>query len=614
MTTTHRPEYPRPQFEREEWMNLNGTWEFAFDDNLGSQSRIADIAFDQKIEVPFCFQSEASGIGETGYHDWVWYCRQFEVPKEWQNQRIVLNFGAVDYQCWLYVNDQYVGTHTGGHTTFSFDITSALQKKTGGIHEIVLKVYDPDCDERIPRGKQYWHEDSASIWYTRTTGIWQTVWLEPVDTRAHIEDIQFTPDFDNGKIQVRYQLAGDYLGMRLKTKISYEGKTLVEEQQTIHDTHLKRSYYLFNYEADRSDFHGQGWTWSPATPNLYDVEVTLLESEGTLETIVSESVDSVKTYFGMRKVHIQDGMVHLNNRPYYQKLVLDQGYWPSTLMTAPTDEDFIKDIELAKAMGFNGCRKHQKVEDPRFLYWADRLGFLVWGECASPSVFSEEGAAALSAEWVEIIKRDYNHPCIVTWVPINESWGVPEIAVSRQQQHFSQALYHMIHTLDTTRLVISNDGWEMTETDICGIHSYIHGSSEQVDMYEAFVKDLATREAILASEPNRRKIYCPGFVSRDAPFMLTECGGIGYNPDSEGWGYTRANSVDDYVADYDRVVKAIYHSQVLNGFCYTQLADVEQEKNGLLTANRQPKAPVEKIAAVNNQWHPMTINKADFFK
>ena len=604
MTTTHRPEYPRPQFVRKTWLNLNGTWDFAFSDSQGEATTVDTVSFDRQIEVPYCFQSEMSGIHETGYHDWVWYQREFMLPEEWQKQRIMLHFGAVDYRCWVYVDNQYIGTHTGGHTSFSFDVTEAL--KTEGKHTVKVKVWDPSRDERISRGKQYWQEDSAAIWYTRTTGIWQTVWLEPVAKKAHIEDLRFTPDFDHGVIKVRYCLAGDFIGKQLKTVISYQGQVLIEETQTIHDMHLKKSFYLFNYEADRSDFHGQGWTWSPETPNLYDVEVTLLEktSAGT-ETLL----DQIDSYFGLRKIHIQDGMVHLNNRPYYQKLVLDQGYWPESLMTAPTDDDFIKDIRLAKEMGFNGCRKHQTVADPRFLYWADRLGFLVWGECASPSVFSEEGAESLIDEWFEIIRRDYNHPAIVTWVPINESWGVPEIAVNRQQQHFSQAIYHTIHALDTTRLVISNDGWEMTDTDISAIHSYIHGAVNQPEMYQAFTEDLRTKENILSSEPNRRKLYCPGFTYQGEPFLLTECGGIGYDPNAEGWGYTRAELEEGFLADYDRIVKAIYHSEVLNGFCYTQLTDVEQEKNGLLSAGRQPKVPVEKIAAINEQWHPMTIKK-----
>lgn len=608
MTTRHRPEYPRPQFVRQEWLNLNGTWDFTFADGPEEEFTAETVVFDRQIEVPFCFQSKLSGIGETGYHDRVWYRREFEVPAEWEGQQVLLNFGAVDYRCRVYVNDRYIGNHTGGHTSFAFDITEALAGSFGAgkVHTLKVAVTDPSKDERIPRGKQYWQEASAAIWYTRTTGIWQTVWLEPVAKDAHIEDLRFTPDFDHGMIGIRYRLAGDPSGKRVKTVISYQGQVLVEEVQTLHDPHLKKSFYLFNYEADRSDFHGQGWTWSPETPNLYDVEVTLLDRDATGQEAV---LDHVGSYFGLRKVHIQDGMVHLNNRPYYQKLVLDQGYWPDSLMTAPTDDDFVKDIRLAKEMGFNGCRKHQTVADPRFLYWADRMGFLVWGECAAPSVFSEEGAEALTAEWFEIIRRDYNHPAIVTWVPINESWGVPEIAVDRQQQHFSQAIYHTIHALDTTRPVISNDGWEMTETDISAIHSYIHGASDQPEMYQAFVEDLRTRESILGSEPNRRKLYCPGFSYQGEPFMLTECGGIGYDPNAEGWGYTRAESAEGFLKDYERIVKAIYHSEVLNGFCYTQLTDVEQEKNGLLTADRQPKVPTEQIAAINGQWHPMTIKK-----
>ena len=592
----YREEYPRPQFVRENWLNLNGCWEFEFADSLADNSLLKQ-AFSKAIEVPFAFQSEQSGIHETGYHDVVWYRRTFQVPEEWREQAIQLHFGAVDYHCWLYINHQFVGEHIGGHTSFSFDISEYL---TGEQEEITLKVFDPAKDETIPRGKQYWQEQAAAIWYTRTTGIWQTVWLEPVP-QARLENVEFTCQFEEGAIQLDYHFSPKTLGKRLRTLISYKEETIVELEQVVHDCAFQQTVSLFNQRIDRSDFHGSGWTWTPETPNLFQVKFEIFD--------VQESLDWVTSYFGMRKVHIQDGMVHLNNRPYYQKLVLDQGYWPQSLMTAPSDAALRQDIELAKAMGFNGCRKHQTISDPRFLYWADKLGFIVWGECASPSVFSTQGVRALTNEWFEIIQRDYNHPCILTWVPINESWGVPEIAVSRQQQHYAQALYHLIHTLDPTRLVISNDGWEMTETDICAVHSYVHGQQAEVAKYEFFKAELRTKAALLGSEPNRRKLYCPGFSNQGEPILLTECGGIGYTPGTKGWGYTNVDSATEFLRDYHRVIDAIYQSEVLHGFCYTQLTDVEQEKNGLLTADREAKVPLAEILKINNQWYQEIIHK-----
>lgn len=595
-----RSEYPRPQFERKEWLTLNGNWQFDFDDyEVGSQQKWyqVDKKLTQNIKVPFVFQSELSGINDPSYHDYIWYKRNFVIPKKWSKEKIMIHFGAVDYHAWVFINGQFVGEHVGGHTAFSFEISDYLKL---GENQITVKVFDPSEDEKIPRGKQYWQEKPAAIWYTRTTGIWQTVWIEPLSDEAFLSDVRFTSDFDRGMVEIEYKLSGDYIGKRIRTNISFDGQVLMEDFHTIYDSTILKSFYLFNKEANRSDFHGQGWTWTPDTPNLFDVEIEILRD--------NVSLDLVNTYFGLRKVHIQDGMIHLNNRPFYQKLILDQGYWPNSLMTAPTDEDFIKDIRLAKEMGFNGCRKHQKIEDPRFLYWADKLGFIVWGECASPSVYSEEGVSSLMNEWYEIIRRDYNHPCILTWVPINESWGVPEISQNRQQQHFSQAIYHMIHSLDTTRLVISNDGWEMTETDICAVHSYIHGESHEKEKYEYFVESIRTRENIINSEPNRRKIYCPGFTDLGVPIMLTEFGGIGFNKKSQGWGYTSVSSEVDFLNEYRRIIEAVYNSESINGFCYTQLTDVEQEKNGLLTSNRHAKVETAKIREINNQWHS-TITK-----
>ena len=590
----YRKEYPRPQFERDKWLNLNGTWQFSFDDyQAGEEERWfqPNYALKSKIEVPFCFQSKLSGIEDTTCHDYVWYKRNFTIPKEWLGKKIILHFGAVDYQAFVYVNGKFVGEHVGGHTPFSLDITNFL---TYIDDQITVRVFDPSKDEEIPRGKQYWHEKSAAIWYTRTTGIWQTVWLEPVE-KVSLANVKFTSDFDQGIIFSECFFDGHVLGKTVKTKIYYQDQLVIEDSQILHDSSMKKAFYLFDYKIDRSDYHGQGWTWTPETPNLWDVVIEIFEEEKCL--------DKVKTYFGMRKVHTQDEMIYLNNRPFYQKLVLDQGYWPDSLMTAPTDEDFIRDIQLAKEMGFNGCRKHQKIEDPRFLYWADKLGFIVWGECASPSVYSDRSVERVTNEWFEILNRDYNHPCILTWVPINESWGVPEISVNRQQQHFSQAIYHLIHSIDPTRLVVSNDGWEMTETDICGIHSYVHGNKDEVDKYEEFKEVLRTRENILKSQPNRRRIYCQGYEDKSSPILLTEFGGIGFGTADTGWGYTQVDNEASFLEDYERVLRGVYVSEILNGYCYTQLTDVEQETNGLLTKDREPKVPLDKIKKINDTWH-----------
>ncbi|MED3622614.1 glycoside hydrolase family 2 protein [Neobacillus thermocopriae] len=594
-----RNEYPRPQLVRKNWLNLNGEWQFAFDDeNIGVKEKWFQIVhpFKQKIIVPFAYQTKLSGINDPSFHDHVWYRREFTVPKEWSGQKIILHFGAVDYRAWVYVNGQYAGYHEGGHVSFSFDITELLTWET---ETIVVRVEDPSRDETIPRGKQFWFEKSDSIWYTRTTGIWQTVWLEPVSS-TNISKLRLTPDIDRGDIIVEFEVKGNYLNKKAEIEIGFKGEKVVLDTIEIFEAYNKRSINLYNRQIFRTSFHHVGWNWAPESPNLFDIKITLKDDQ--------EVLDEIDSYFGMRKIHIENGMVYLNNKPYYQKLVLDQGYWPDGLLTAPTDEDLKKDIELALEMGFNGCRKHQKVEDPRFLYWADKLGFLVWGECPASPSYSEDAASRLTKEWIEIIERDYNHPSIVAWVPLNESWGVPFIKFNKQQQHHSLAMYHLIHSLDPTRLVISNDGWELTVTDICAIHNYNHGSSDEKEKYEAFKESLATKENLLRSKPANRGIYADGFEHNGEPILLTEFGGIGFKVgENNGWGYTSVKDEQEFIADYRRVMEAVYASQALHGYCYTQLTDVEQEINGLLTYHREPKCELEKIREINEMWHPNVV-------
>jgi len=592
----YRQEYPRPQLVRKDWLNLNGEWDFAFDrDNVGVKEKWIQKAdaFDRKINVPFAYQTKLSGIHDPSFCDHVWYRRSFSIPKEWGDKSVIIHFGAVDYRAWVYVNGKLVGFHEGGHTSFSFDITECLTHET---EEIVVRVEDPSTDETIPRGKQFWKEKSEAIWYTRTTGIWQTVWLEPVN-ETRISKLRFTPDIDHGDILIEFDVAGDYQNTRAEFEITLDEEPIASNTHLVTAPYNKHLIHLYQQQIFRTGFHHHGWNWSPENPKLFDIKIRLLDENGL-------ELDKIDSYFGMRKIHTENGMVYLNNRPYYQKLVLDQGYWPDGLLTAPTDEDLKKDIELTKEMGFNGCRKHQKVEDPRFMYWADKLGFLVWGECAAAPYFSDTAASRLTKEWIEIIERDYNHPSLVAWVPINESWGVPFINHDKQQQNHSLAMYHLIHSLDTTRLVISNDGWELTKTDICAIHNYNHGNKEEVAKYEYYKDTLETKESILKSQPAHRNIYANGFKHEGEPILLTEFGGIGFKVGEDaGWGYTSVKTEEEFVEDYKRVMEAVYASKILHGYCYTQLTDVEQEINGLLTYHREPKCDLKRIREINHVWH-----------
>ncbi|BFH62450.1 glycoside hydrolase family 2 protein [Paenibacillus azoreducens] len=576
---TPRPEYPRPQFVRQEWLSLNGEWDFSFDDEVvGENERwyLGDIIapFTRKINVPFTFQSKLSGIEDPSFHDVVWYRRTFEIPEKWNGKRIVIHFGAVDYSAKVWVNGQLVAMHEGGHTPFQADITPSLVE---GSNTIVLRAEDFSRDVTLPRGKQYWLENSASIFYTRTTGIWQSVWLEPLAT-VHLSKVTLTPDIDRNEIRIRTYLEGFKISdnLKLQMTVSYKGEQVAKDQFTIRYVEELRTIGLNDFTE-----HGLGRLWSPEHPNLYDIQFRLIRDQ--------EVIDDVVSYFGMRKVSIEDGKLCLNNRPYFQRLVLDQGYFPEGILTAPTDDALKRDVKLAKDMGFNGVRKHQKTEDPRFLYWCDKLGLLLWSEAANAYDFSEEYVGRFTKEWLEIIERDYNHPCIVTWVPLNESWGIPNVQVDKRQQQHGLAMYHLTKSLDETRPVVYNDGWEQMTTDLVTIHDYESRQEVLEDRY-------ATAESAVHAMPANRRIFVGGASYQGQPILVSEFGGIAFKKSEwEGWGYSGAENEEDFLRKLKAVVDPMLSSPVIKGYCYTQLTDVEQEINGLLTYDREPKAPLGAI-------------------
>ena len=450
MNQIPRPEYPRPDFQRENWLPLNGEWDFSFDKPI----------FDRKILVPFACETKRSGIHDTSFHNAVWYRRSFSLPEPMHDRQILLHFGAVDYTCRLWVNDRFIREHTGGQCGFSADITGALN--ASGENIIVLEARDDPADLEMPRGKQYWKPESESIFYTRTTGIWQSVWLEAVSP-MHLASCRITPLFDDRSVRFSYVLNAAPQNVTLTVGITFRGKPA--GTVSVAPTSARGA---FDWQIDQSALSAWNYqedlVWTPEQPNLFDVTFHVLEH--------GREVDTVQSYFGMRKVSIQNGQFLLNNRPYCQKLVLDQGYWPESLLTAPSDEAFIRDIELTKAMGFNGVRKHQKVEDPRYLYHADRMGLLVWGEIGAAYLYSEQYADRIYREWLDVLWRDYNHPCIVVWTPLNESWGVQEIETAPRQQAHSEAMVAITKSMDTTRPVVDNDGWEHTNGDLLTIHDY----------------------------------------------------------------------------------------------------------------------------------------------
>ncbi|GMA58496.1 hypothetical protein GCM10025858_29990 [Alicyclobacillus sacchari] len=423
-TVLPRSEHPNPQFQRDCFFSLNGIWKFDFDDkDCGlSEEWYYNHELPNEIVVPFAYQSELSGIKDLDFHDVVWYQRTFSVPSGWEEKRILLHFGAVDYQADVWLNGRYVGQHAGGHTPFTFDITEFVVSHD---NNLVLRAQDFSLDLSLPRGKQYWEKDSASIFYTRTTGIWQSVWVEAVP-RTYIADVKHLPDLDQAALDLTVHIEGyrddPTTKLEFETIVTFMGKVVsTMRSDVLHDRFKLRVYV-------NKDSNEPTHVWAPEHPNLYDITYRLL--------VDGKVLDTVSGYFGLRKVCIENGVLFLNNRPYFLRMVLDQGYFPDGNLTPPSDEAIRKDVELIKSLGFNGARKHQKIEDPRYLYWCDKLGLVVWGEMANSYEYSELSIRRLTAEWQEAIIRDFNHPCIIAWVPLNESWGVPNMLSDARQRAF----------------------------------------------------------------------------------------------------------------------------------------------------------------------------------
>ena len=568
-----REELPNPCFARKNWRTLNGQWDFSFD-RENAFGEPSNVNYTHKIQVPFCYESQLSGIGTTETCENVWYQRSFSVSDADLSGAVLLHFGAVDYTAKVWINGSYVGRHDGGFTPFQFEISQYLHV---GDNVLTVKAED-DYSREKPRGKQVWAKDPTLCFYVNTTGIWQSVWLE-FTGKNYITDIRITPDLDKGMahFQIRaLQEKNMKVALTIRKDQEVLGKMVVESGN-------RRVNCSFGFEENgvRSIFD---LYWTPEFPTLLDVEVKLLSGD--------EVLDTVNTYFGMRKVHVNGDRIYLNNSLLYQRLVLDQGYWPDGLMTAPSDDAIRADVELTKAMGFNGARKHQKIEDPRYYYWADKLGLLVWGEMPSNYDFTAEGQQMMLSEMQAFVKRDYNHPCIMTWIPFNESWGVHQIVGDPMQKNFVKSCYYLLKSLDHTRLVGSNDGWEQIGlTDFCGIHDY--------DITPAnFEKRYANIEETLRGSVNFKPVYAAGEAYNGSPIMVTEMGGVKLK-DAEGWGYNQDMESKERMVEYLRgMMQAIRGHERVRGFCYTQLTDVQQETNGLLDGNRAPKIPVEELRKI----------------
>jgi len=575
--------HPRPLLQRPRWTSLNGTWRFLFDDERTLHHPLEIDSWDRTIEVPFPPESEASGIHDRGFHPCCWYEREFELLPD--DGRTILHFGAVDYSARVWVNGHLATTHEGGHTPFSADITALLEPS--GRQKLTVMVVDDPHDLTKPRGKQDWQKEPHAIWYPRTTGIWQTVWIERV-ARTYVDKIRWTPHVESYALRFETRVAGDRVDdLSIEVTLCHGKRLLARDRYQVIDNEADRVIVLADPGID--DYRNE-LLWSPERPTLLDATVRLLAGD--------EVIDEFTSYTALRSVSILRDRFMLNGRPYLLRMVLDQGYWPDTLMAAPSDEALRKDVELAKAMGFNGVRKHQKIEDPRYLYWADKLGLMVWAEMPSAYRFTRTAIKRTVREWSEAIERDYSHPCVVAWIPFNESWGVPELTAQQAQRHAVEALYHLTKTLDATRPVIGNDGWESSATDIIGIHDY---DANTEHLRQRYGPEIKTEQLFDRRRPGGRVLTLDGYPHRGQPIMLTEFGGIALARSASPtaphtWGYSTAKDTDEFAVLFDRLLETVVHTALFSGFCYTQFADTFQEANGLLRADRTPKIPLARVA------------------
>lgn len=577
-----RAEHPNPQWERETWKNLNGPWEFEFDFGCSAVERRLweKKRFDREILVPFCPESRLSGIGYTDFINGVAYRKNFELSQEELSGRVLLHFGAVDYEASVYVNGTLVGSHKGGYTSFCFDITKHVAP---GPNTLFVAVKDDVRSGLQPKGKQAHLYASSGCDYTRTTGIWQTVWLEFVPER-HIQSAKYYPDPANGKVTVTGLVQGQGT---LQLTALWEDKPVGEATLSVEDG-------FFTAQLDLSETH----LWEPGKGGLY----TLLLSFGE---------DRVKSYFGLRTAKFQGRKFLLNGKSLFQRFVLDQGFYPDGIYTAPTEEDLVKDIQLSFAAGFNGARLHEKVFEARFLYHCDRLGYLVWGEYPN---WGLDHAHPLSTEtylnqWSEAVERDFNHPAIIGWCPFNETWGYRE---EREKNALLSSLYKLTKRLDPTRPCIDSSGNYRILSEVYDIHDYDQDTQSFQARWDGLTDRIRETGGVIPAEdpffnsaPEGSSGRAPFFNQPydNQPIFISEYGGIRWPDDTvEGWGYGNAPATpEEFFARYKGLTEALLNNPEIFGFCYTQLYDVEQEVNGLYTYGRAQKFDISLIQKINQQ-------------
>lgn len=575
-------EHPRPLLRREGWIGLDGGWDFALDRDARWR-RPADVVWDARIRVPFAPETPASGIRFEGFCTAFWYRRRVELPRPAPGERWLLHFGAVDHTATIWVDGVPVASHAGGYTPFSVDLAGIAPE--GGAFEVAVRAFDDPLDLAKPRGKQEWRAQPHSIFYPRTSGIWRTVWAERVPF-ASIADVTWQADFERFELGVDAALdgvAGD--AFRLRVCLRAGDRILVDDVYTAERGRVARRIPLPEGFDERNEL-----VWSPEWPRLLDATLTLERADGGV-------ADRVETYTALRSVGCERGRFTLNGRPYFLRLVLDQGYWEESGATPPDAAALRHDVELARQLGFNGVRKHQKTEDPRWLAHADRLGLLVFTELPSAHDFSPLAVRRGLVEWSEIVRAHRAHPCVAGWIPLNESWGVQGIADRAEVRAYAAALVAIARALDGTRPVVANDGWEIPGGDLVCLHDYDQDAVALADRYRdaaSIAAHLTGWSPMAGPHVRKRMLLDPPDVA-GRPVLVSEFGGIGLTDDPKAWGYSMARDPEDLLLRYAALCRALVASEALSGFCYTQLTDTYQEGNGLARMDRALKVPREKI-------------------
>ncbi len=562
----YRTEHPDPQWERTDWRNLNGEWEFDFDFGKSARDRklYEGAALSKKINVPFCPESRLSGIGYTDFIPAVCYRKVFSLNEEERKKTIFLHFGAVDYESFVYINGQLVTTHIGGYSSFKADITKYV---TEGENTIFVIAEDDLRSSRQPAGKQSDRFDSYGCLYTRTTGIWQTVWLEFLP-KSYIKSAKYYPDTENGTLTIIGSVCGSG---ELRARVSFEGKAMGE-------TIVKANNSLFTMQIKPDELY----LWEPGHGRLYDLELTF-------------DTDSVKSYFGMRNIRLDGRKLMLNGQSVFQRFVLDQGFYPDGIYTAKTDDALKRDIVLSMQAGFNGARLHQKIFEKRFLYHCDKAGYMVWGEHANWGIEYTNAVAAENfiSEWLKALERDFNHPSIIGWCPFNETWGYAEITLKNR---LIEDVYRLTKQLDPTRLCIDTSGHYHTVTDIFDVHEYEQDAEKFLNCF-AKIDEGIINDNIERTDHGSTQKYNGG------PVFVSEYGGIQWSEkNTDGWGYgTAPKTKEEFLERYKRLTDALLDNPYINGFCYTQLYDVEQEQNGLYTYERDNKFDADILKNINSR-------------